>query len=207
MLAVITYMGFGTPFIYMGQEAGLLNTDFRNMDELKDPVSHFVYDLMRSYGIPGFAAFPCIKYGARDHARVPMQWDDSVNGGFNEGHEPWQCVNPDYRIINVKKDLESGKSIYRFYQNLLKIKKTNETAIYGETCEYDHDNRRIVSYSRTWNRKKLFVIGNFSSHETTYRMPEMLNAGEILINNYDDIKIDGLDIHLKPYQAVVFEKA
>jgi len=38
-------------------------------------------------------------------------------------------------------------------------------------------------------------------------MPEMLNAGEILINNYDDIKIDGLDIHLKPYQAVVFEKA
>ena len=68
------------------------------MDEMKDPVSHFVHDLMVSYGIPSPLAFRFIRYGARDHARVPMAWDDSVNGGFNKGCEPWQCVNPLYRI-------------------------------------------------------------------------------------------------------------
>ena len=86
MLGVITYLGYGTPFIYMGQEAGLTNTKFRSMREMKDPVSSFVYNLMTSYFIPKPLAFRFIRYGARDHARVPMQWDDSVNGGFNKGH-------------------------------------------------------------------------------------------------------------------------
>ena len=206
MLATITYMGFGTPFIYMGQEAGLTNTDFRSMDELKDPVSHFVYDLMKGYGLPAKLAFSFIKYGARDHARVPMQWDDSVNGGFNRGHAPWQCVNPLYREINVRKDLESDHSVYRYYQKLLQIKKNNETAVYGETHEYDHENRRIICYSRTWKRKKLFVIGNFSSRRTKYRLPELMDIPELLISNYDDVKVSGLDIELEPYQAAVFEK-
>ena len=78
MLATVTFLGFGTPFIYMGEEIRMTNTDFNTMDDLKDPVSHFVYDLMRSYGTPKGLAFSFIKYGARDHARVPMQWDDSV---------------------------------------------------------------------------------------------------------------------------------
>ena len=35
MLATVTYMGFGIPFIYMGQEVGLTNCQFDSMDELK----------------------------------------------------------------------------------------------------------------------------------------------------------------------------
>jgi glycosidase len=54
--------------------------------------------------MPKWLAFRFIKYGARDHSRVPIAWDDSVNGGFNKGHAPWQCVNPLYSKINVKKD-------------------------------------------------------------------------------------------------------
>ena len=97
MLATITYMGFGIPFIYMGQEVGLTNCRFKTIDDLKDPVSHFVYDMMTGYHMPKSLAFKFIKYGARDHARVPMSWDDSINGGFNEGHETWQCVDEDYK--------------------------------------------------------------------------------------------------------------
>ena len=149
MLATVMYMGYGTPFIYMGQEAGLTNCDFKNIDEMMDPVSHFVYELMTGYGMPKRLAFRFIKYGARDHSRVPIAWDDSVNGGFNKGHVPWQCVNPLYPEINVKKDLESKRSVYRFYRKLLKIRKKYEEAVFGETREYDHENRRIIAYSRT----------------------------------------------------------
>ena len=74
---------------------------------MKDPVSHFVYDLLVKYHVPKKLAFSFIKYGARDHARIPMAWDDSINGGFNKGHETWQCVNRNYKDINVKKDLDS----------------------------------------------------------------------------------------------------
>ena len=205
MLATVTYMGFGIPYIYMGQEIGMINCDFKNIDEMKDPVSHFVYDLMHGYGMPGKLAFSFIKYGARDHARVPMAWDDSLNGGFNKGKQPWQCVNPAYKDINVAKDLSSGKSIYRFYQKLLEIKKNDPVAIYGETKEYDHDNRKIVAYSREYEGRKLFVMANFSRKETVYRPDPEFLKGKILLNNCDDLKREETKVSLKPYQAVIME--
>lgn len=206
MLATVTYMGFGIPFIYMGQEIGMTNCDFRNMDELKDPVSHFVYDLMRSYRIPANLAFRFIKYGARDHSRVPMQWDDSVNGGFNAGHAPWQCVNPDLKEINVRKDLASERSIYRYYQKLLALKKNNETAVWGETEEYDHENKKIIAYSRQYEGNRLFVCANFSSRKTTYRLPAWVKDATVLLSNYDQLSLTDGTLTLMPYQAAVFEK-
>ena len=204
MLATVTYMGFGTPFIYMGQEVGLTNCNFKSIDEMKDPVSHFVYDLMRSYHMPKSLAFRFIKYGARDHARVPMQWDSSKNGGFNDGHETWQCVNPAYKTINVEADLKSEKSIYRFYQKLLNIKKTNEIAIYGATREYDHENKKVIAYSRRYMGEKLFVAGNFAKKTVKYKLPDWVNPSNILLNNYDVLNNENGVVTLKPYQAVVF---
>ncbi|MBQ9823552.1 MAG: alpha-glucosidase [Solobacterium sp.] len=205
MLAAVTYMGFGTPFIYQGQEIGMVNCPFRSMDEMKDPVSHFVYDLMVSYGMPKAAAFRFIRYGARDHARVPMAWDDSVNGGFNEGYEPWQCVHPAYKDINVKKDLESEKSIYRFYRKLLQLRKNSEAAMKGEVQEFDHHNRQIIAYSRTWKQEKLFVLANFSSRKAVYTLPEWLKDFDIILNNYPSFEGTGTKLSLQPYQAVVLE--
>ena len=203
MLAAVMYMGFGTPFIYMGQEAGLTNCDFNSIDEMKDPVSHFVYDLMTGYGMPKPLAFRFIKYGARDHSRVPMAWDDSINGGFNKGHEPWQCVNPLLTEINVRKDLESKKSVYRFYQKLLRIRKKYKEAVWGELKEYDHENRRIIAYSRTDQGRRLFVCANFSKHQAVYKLPEEVKNYKIILNNYDALGRNGQKIRLRPYQAVV----
>ena len=203
MLATVMYMGFGTPFIYMGQEVGLTNCDFQNIDEMKDPVSHFVYELMTGSGMPKWLAFRFIKYGARDHSRVPIAWDDSVGGGFNKGHEPWQCLNPLYSEINVAKDLESQKSVYRFYQKLLRLRKKHEEAVWGETREYDHENRRVIAYSRTYRGKRLFVCANFSKHTTIYKLPDDVKKNKIILNNYDALGRNGQKVRLRPYQAVV----
>ena len=187
------------------RENGMTNCDFKSIDDLKDPVSHFVYDLLCSYRIPRKLAFSFIKYGARDHARVPMQWDDSINAGFNKGTRPWQCVNPSYKVINAKNDLDSDKSIYRYYQKLLAIKKGNDTAIYGEMEEYDHDNRQVIAYCRQYLGNRLFVIGNFSKRQALYTLPSWLQGAEVLLSN-ESLEKDGLALKLKPYQAIVFEK-
>ena len=199
-LATVTFMGFGIPFIYMGQEIGMTNTKFNNIDEMKDPVSHFVYNLMRSYGMPKSIAFKFINYGARDHARVPMQWDDSVNAGFNTGHTPWQRTNDAYKEINVEKDLVSNKSIYHYYQKLLAIKKSNDIAINGEVKEYEHNSKKIIAYSRTYKGKKLFVYGNFSKHNTNYKVPEEFKDYKVLLTNYQDKKQDNV---LRAYEVIV----
>ena len=203
MLATITFMGFGTPYIYMGEEAGLPNCDFNNIEEMKDPVSHFIYDLLSGYGMPKPLAFRLIKYGARDHSRVPMQWNNSVNGGFNEGHPTWQCVNPSYRQINVESDMAAERSVYRYYQKLLKIRQSSDAAIFGETREYDHDNRKIVAYSRIYGDEKLFVFCNFSSKSAAYKLPEWTKNHEVLISNYRDLLVSNNVASLRPYEAAV----
>ena len=203
MLATITFMGFGTPYIYMGEEAGLPNCDFNNIEEMKDPVSHFIYDLLSGYGMPKTLAFRLIKYGARDHSRVPMQWNNSVNGGFNEGHPTWQCVNPSYRQINVESDMAAERSVYRYYQKLLKIRQSSDAAIFGETREYDHDNRKIVAYSRIYGDEKLFVFCNFSSKSAAYKLPEWTKNHEVLISNYRDLLVSNNVASLRPYEAAV----
>lgn len=203
MLAAVMYMGYGTPFIYMGQEVGLTNCDFKSIDEMKDPVSHFVYELMAGMGMPKWLAFRFIKYGARDHSRVPIAWDDSANGGFNEGYAPWQCVNPQYAEINVKKDLQSKRSVYCFYQKLLRIRKKHEEAVWGEIREYDHENRRIIAYSRTYQGKRLFVCANFSRRTAIYKLPDDINKYKVILNNYDVLGRNEQRVRLRPYQAVV----
>ncbi len=205
MLATLTYMGFGIPFIYQGQEAGLKNSRFNSLEEMRDPVSHFVHDLMHSYGMPKKLARFFIQYGARDHARVPMAWNGSVNGGFNAGTMTWQSVHPDYRENNVEKDMNSEKSVYRFYQKLLALKKTDEVLIYGKTEEIDHNNRRIVAYYRIHGEKKRLIIANFSKHTTRWNIPEWAQDNSILLNNLDQIQKDGRKLKLLPYQALVLE--
>ena len=204
MLATVTFMGFGTPFIYMGEEIGMTNTNFNDIRDMKDPVSHFIYDLLTKYGMPKKLAFSFVKYGARDHARVPMQWNDTVNGGFNIGHRSWHCINRNFKEINVKKDLESEKSIYRFYQKLLYIKKNNAAAIEGKTIEYDHNNKKVVAYSRD---NKLFILGNFTNKTIKYELPEWTLNGKLILNNCEELVKENQTVTLKPYQAIVIENA
>ncbi len=205
MLATVTYLGFGIPFIYMGQELGMTNCDFRSMDELKDPVSHFVYDLMTSYHMPKKLAFRFIRYGARDHARVPMQWNGSVNAGFNKGHEPWQCVNPVYPEINAEKDLRAERSVYRYYQKLLEIKKTRDAAIYGEMKEFASGDRKVAAYSREYAGDRLFIAGNFTKRPVRFTLPEWVGGARVLLDNCGGAETGGGAVRLKPYQAVVWE--
>ena len=207
-LALITFMGWGTPFIYQGEEIGMINTDFRSMDELKDPVSHFVYNMMTgSMHLPARAAFSLIKRGARDHARTPMQWDSSVNAGFNEGAEPWQCVNPSYREINVEADLASDRSVYGFYQKLLALRKEEPVLLRGETIEYDPDDRNIIAYSRTYEGRRMFIIGNFSGRAHRYSIPGDFNVEdlEVALSNYGG-QITDREMKLRPYEAILFRE-
>ena len=103
----------------------------------------------------------------------------------------------------MSKDLKSEKSVYRFYQKLLRLRKKHEEAIWGETREYDHENRRIIAYSRTYQGKRLFVCANFSKHTTIYKLPDDIKKYKVILNNYDALGKNGQKVRLRSYQAVV----
>lgn len=208
-LAMVTFLGWGTPFIYQGEEIGMTNTRFKNLEQMKDPVSRFVFDTMRRLRIPAKAAFAMLRAGARDNARTPMQWDSTVNAGFNTGAAPWQCVNPDYRKINVKRDLESEKSVYRFYQRLLALRMSDEVLLSGDTVEYYPDDRQIIAYSRTLGGRRYLIVGNFSGVRADFIMPGDFELDELSIKftNLDrtDTEIEEI-MQMKPYEALLLEE-
>ena len=134
-----------------------------------------------------------------------MAWNGGACGGFNKGHEPWQSLHTDYEKINAEKDLAAEKSVYRFYQKLLAVKKTNPAAIGGRVEEYDHENKAIVAYSREGEGNRLFVLGNFSKRPMKYTLPGWTKYAETLLDNYGGFSAAAGTVTLKPYQAVVLE--
>lgn len=223
-LAMVTFLGWGTPFIYQGEEIGMTNTAFRSPDQMKDPVTHFIFDMAKDLHIPPRVSFKMMRGAVRDNARTPMQWDATENAGFNAGAEPWQCVNPEYKKINVELDLakggkavtdpmdpafDPGKSIYRFYQRLLALRKSEKTLIYGNTIEYYPDDRQVISYSRCYGDKRFLIVGNFSGTRADFIMPGDFELDELKIRMTNrgrtDAEVEEI-MHMKPYEAILFEE-
>jgi glycosidase len=179
--------------------------------------------MMGGMRIPEKAILRIIRWAVRDNARTPMQWDGTANAGFNRGEKPWQCVNPDYRDINVEKDLarggtvtdpadpafDPGRSIYRFYQKLLALRKSEPVLLYGKTIEYYPDDRQVISYSRSMDGRRFLVVGNFSGVRADYIMPGDFELDELKIRMTNcgrrDEEVEEI-MHMKPYEAILFEE-
>jgi len=206
LLPTITFLGFGTPFIYMGEEFGMSNVHFDKIDDCKDPVSHFIFNMITRFCLPKKFAMKCINYGARDMSRVPLRWDDTINCGFNKGTKPWQEPCTPLVSVNLKKDIESERSIFKFYQKVIKLKKEENVFVDGEIEEFNHQNKQIISYMRKGSKSSFFVCGNFSAKEAKFSLPKIDTEFEKIpvLTNYDRLIIDD-KVKLKPYEVFVLK--
>ncbi len=204
-LSTIVFLGLGTVFIYQGEEIGMTNMDKTPLNEFKDPTTHMVYNLMRKLHFSNKKALKLINIGARDHARTPMSFNDKANAGFNESHITWMKVCDNYKEVNVEKDLSSNKSIYRFYQYLINLKKNSQTLTFGLTKEYSHSNNKVIAYTRSKDNETYLIIGNFSNKRIKYHIPKKLRDinFELVFDNYDKINKSDNYLILDKYEALV----
>lgn len=117
----------GTLFLYQGQEIGMTNMPASwGIEEYKDiESSNFYAEAVESGDEQRVkATMHGLQILARDHARVPFQWDDSPNAGFtSEDAKPWMRVHDDYRSINAARQSKDPASILSFYKHVLKMRK------------------------------------------------------------------------------------
>ena len=190
-LALTYFLLSGTPFIYQGQEIGMTNAHFKNVDETQDVEIKNISKILAK--IPFFSR----KLGkialevSRDNARTPMCWDDSEYAGFST-HEPWLRVNSNKDIINVSKAMKEEKSLFHFYQSLIAFRKNNEVIKEGNYLDLLPNNKKIYAYSRKYKDDEYVVVSNFSQRETKCKLLEKYKDYEILISNYDSHKDDSL---------------
>ncbi|WP_408007630.1 glycoside hydrolase family 13 protein [Pseudalkalibacillus sp. A8] len=205
MLATLLHMMQGTPYIYQGEEIGMTNIRFDDLEDYRDIETLNIYQEKTEQGTPHDEIMESIFTKGRDNARTPIQWDDSKHAGFTTG-EPWIKVNPNYRVINVSNALNNKKSIFYHYKKLIQLRKEHEIIVYGnfELIEADHE--EIFAYVRRLDGESLLVVANFNEGTPKFTLPAGFSAidAELVISNYDDSAESPDALKLRPYEAVVY---
>ncbi|MBN1057065.1 glycoside hydrolase family 13 protein [Clostridium botulinum] len=204
MLATCLHMMKGTPYIYQGEEIGMTNVAFEDLNDYKDiEIINAYNDLVIKNGRSHDEMMEGIYDRGRDNARTPMQWNSSVNAGFTTG-TPWIKVNPNYNEINAESQIGDKDSIFNYYKELIKIRKDNEIIVYGNYDLILDDSEEIYAYVRKLNEEQLLVICNFSSNTSEFKLPNNIKSKykKLLIANYDECKEETLEnISLRPYEC------
>lgn len=204
MLALLTLMTRGIPFIYEGQEIGMENMTFSSIDEVDDISTLDEYNVALHAGLSKEEALKAVSKFSRDNARTPMQWNDSDNAGFTTG-TPWLHVNPNYKTINVELQLKDENSLFHFYQKLIALRKNpeyKETIIYGSFEPMSGVSDDVMAFYRKDENKTLLVVGNFKNETDEVPLPGEIKS--VLLSN-DEMEIQNGKIIMQGYQAAVFE--
>lgn len=190
----------GTPFIYQGEELGLCNTEFQDINEVDDVNSIGQYTRCISAGYSEREAMESINQRSRDHARLPMQWNGEENCGFSKV-KPWIQNNSVCRELTVEAQEQDADSVLNFYKKMIWLRQASEYSqviTYGDFEEVETTGE-LICYKRVLQQQQLYVAINMGQSLCT--LPEKVK--EILLCNYDSR--DSLDAkELRPYEAVVW---
>lgn len=190
----------GTPYIYQGDEIGMTNCHFTDIDEYNDIQVKNVYaNLVKNESEKNkFLAGANII--ARDHARTPMQWNDTINAGFSENSTTWLKVNENFTQVNAKKDQQSAKSVFKFYQQLITIRKVEKTFVYGDYFNLQPEHLQLWHYTRTLGITEITIIVNLSNEICAIHLQQ--DKMELLISNYSTNN----PVLLQPFEVRIFKK-
>ena len=202
MLAMLFSSLSGTLFVYQGQEIGMINMPPSwSIDEYKDVDSKNYYGMVaeRSKFDPKRLsdAHASLQHLARDHARTPMQWTASRNGGFaDERVVPWMRVNTSTLDgVNVAQQTADKTSVLAFWRHMLQLRKSNEdTFVDGAFELIDRVNEQVFSYVKHGPQRSTQVSCNFSGRcgsspvYPTMRRKQLLlsNVGGLVTQSDDD---------------------
>ena len=198
MLAASIHLSRGTPYIYMGEEIGMIDPDYDSMADYVDVESINAYQMLLEQGKTPEEAFAIIQTKSRDNSRTPMQWDDSANAGFTTG-TPWLKAGKSYPEINVENEMQGP--IFTFYQKLIALRKDLPIIAEGSYQPAYEDSQQVYAFERQLGDEKLLVLNNFYPDPITIDiLPEYQN-GEVLLSNYEEAQTAEV-VTLRPYESL-----
>ena len=202
MLATCLHFLKGTPYIYQGEEIGMTNVAFDNLDQYKDIETHNFYKVKTESGVTHEHMMDAIHENSRDNARTPMHLNNQTNAGFSEG-TPWIELNPNYPEINVESALADPGSIFYHYKTLIELRKAHPAIVYGSFIPVFEEHDKVFAYVRELDGEQLFVVCNFSGDSLTLDVPEQYRTqtATCLINNYGEVSSLDTQLNLAPYEA------
>jgi len=202
-LAMMYFLMKGTPFIYQGQELGMTNVDFNDINQFRDLDSQRFYREELAKGASPEETLVKLRAKSRDNARTPMQWNDQPNGGFSD-HQPWISSNPNARYINIANEVEQPESVLNFYRQLIHLRLKDPILLNGQYQLIEtHDHQSFV-YQREENHVGYLVITNLSDQPATVTISDRYQNRQLVLTNTTE-KQQSSTMALKPWAAYLYK--
>jgi len=192
----------GTPYIYQGDEIGMVNVAHPSIDFYDDVETLNAWKLAENEGKDMERFLKLVHKQSRDNARTPMQWDSSKNAGFTKS-KPWIPLNKNFKMINVTNQEEDPHSILQYYRKMIAFRKANKTLVYGEYKDLEPNHSKLFIYKR-WDEKYMFLVAhNFSDNleefSTDYIKDHTLSSSNYLSNEKQNF--------LQPWESRIYFKS
>nr|WP_235750674.1 alpha-glucosidase [Nigerium massiliense] len=200
-LATVLHLHRGTPYVYEGQELGMINAGFTTAGDYRDIESRNFYTIATGQGVPAERALAALAAKSRDNARTPMPW--TPEGGFTTG-TPWLPYNAAAPEINVEAELADEDSVYHHYRRLIALRHELEVVREGRFELLLPDDERIWAFTRTLRDEQLMVIANMTSQVAGVPMGSIpsLERAELVLTSLpaaaDDVQT------LEPWESRVY---
>ncbi|MCC2028375.1 alpha-glucosidase [Microbacterium sp. YMB-B2] len=206
-LATVLHLQRGTPYVYQGEELGMTNAPFDQIGDYRDveSLNHFTDAVGR--GEQPDAVIAGLLRMSRDHARTPVQWDDSFNAGFTDGR-PWIRVNPNHTRINALAQYDDPGSVFEHYRALIELRHRLPVVADGDFVRLDAGTPAVFAFQRTLDNERLLVVANLSSSAVTPLLPDAIreewhDARLVLTNLAGERDVDAA---LHPWEAKAYTR-
>ncbi|MDD9310107.1 alpha-glucosidase C-terminal domain-containing protein [Cytobacillus firmus] len=180
---------------------------FENISDYRDIAMKNKYNELVRRGEDPVQVLKDLQPLSRDNSRTPVQWDDSKNAGFTSGIS-WIKVNPNYKEINVKRELETPDSVFHYYKKLIALRKENEVMVYGDYADHSDGQEELYIYTRSLGEVTWLIVLNQSERTNEVKLPEIAHGTgkELLLGNYAEIPVgDSAEkLVMHPYEARIY---
>ncbi|WHY61595.1 glycoside hydrolase family 13 protein [Cytobacillus firmus] len=207
LLGTLVHTMPGTPYIFQGEEIGMTGVCFEDISDYRDIAMKNKYNELVRRGEDPVQVLKELQPLSRDNSRTPVQWDDSKNAGFTSGIS-WIKVNPNYKEINVKRELETPDSVFHYYKKLIALRKENEVMVYGDYADHSDGQEELYIYTRSLGEVTWLIVLNQSERTNEVKLPEIAHGTgkELLLGNYAEIPVgDSAEkLVMHPYEARIY---
>lgn len=204
MLAALIHLMRGTPYIYQGEELGMLNAHYTDISQYRDVESLNYYQILLERGKTEEEALEVLAARSRDNGRTPMQWSGREHGGFTTG-TPWISASDNFLRINAAAQMEDPDSVFAFYQKLIRLRKEKKVISEGSISFLEQENPDVILYKRTWKDDIMIGFHNLTHKEVTLKAEPSWWDYRKILGNYEDSRVGKETVVLRPYETILLE--
>jgi alpha-glucosidase len=178
----------GTPFLYYGEEIGMVDVPVPD-EEIVDP--------------PARIAGPDFPWWNRDQCRSPMAWTGSPGAGFTTSR-PWLRIGEDARHRNVEAESADPGSVLSTYRRLLAARRKLPALRHGSYETLDVGDPDVFAWRRTAEGSSAVVAVNFALEARTIAVPASNAVRAVAATHLDPPTPDAAGrLALRPLEGVV----